>query len=94
MFDVFKNILKADRSYMRGDYSMEGWMFINYLSLLYYYKIYHYLIEKDLLSKYSPCDVLLYLSKYRKAKISTHWINLEIPKQTRKLIEIFSIPIT
>ena len=94
MFDTFKNTLEADRTYMRNDYSMEGWMFINYLSLLYYYKIYHHLIEKDLLSKYSPLDVLFYLSKYRKVKVSTHWIDLETPKQTRLLMETFSLPIT
>jgi len=94
MFDTFKNTLEADRTYMRNDYSMEGWMFINYLSLLYYYKIYHRLIEKDLLSKYSPLDVLFYLSKYRKVKVSTHWIDLEIPKQTRLLMEALSLPIT
>ena len=94
MFDSFKNVLDADRSYMQNDYSMEGWMFINYLSLVYYYKIYHNLIKRELLSRYSPLDVLLYLSKYRKVKISANWIDLEIPKQTRKLMEKLNLPIT
>ena len=79
---------------MRSDKSLEGWMFINYLSLTYYYKIYQRLIEKDLLSRYSPSDVLLYLSKYRKVKVSTHWIDLEIPKQTRQLVETLGLHIT
>jgi len=94
MFDTFKNTLLADKSYMRSDKSLEGWMFINYLSLTYYYKIYQRLIEKDLLSRYSPPDVLLYLSKYRRVKVSTHWIDLEIPKQTRQLIETLGLHIT
>jgi len=94
MFDSFKNILEADKTYMRSDYSMEGWMFINYLSLVYYYKIYHNLIKRELLSRYSPLDVLLYLSKYRKVKISANWIGLEIPKQTRKLMDKLNLPIT
>jgi len=94
MFDTFKNVLKADRSYMRSDYSLEGWIFINYLSLLYYYKIYKRLVEKELLGDFSVLDVLLYLSKYRKVKISTHWVDLEIPKQTRKLIESLGLHIT
>ena len=93
-FDTFKNILKADRTYMRTDASMESWMFINYLALIYHYKIYHLLIQHDLLSKYSPSDVLLYLSKYRKVKVSSHWLSLEIPKQTRKLMEKINLPIT
>lgn len=94
LIDTFKNTLKADKTYMRSDYSFEGWMFINYLSLVYYYKVYQQLLEKDLLSRYSPSDVLLYLSKYRRVKVSTHWVDLEIPKQTRKLIEILGLHIT
>jgi len=94
LFDTFKNILRADRSYMRTDHSMESWMFINYIALTYYYKIYHLLLENDLLSKYSPSDVVLYLSKYRKVKISNEWIEIEIPKKTRNLIEKLHLPIT
>ena len=40
MFDVFKNVLQADGAYMRDDYHMEGWMFINFLALVFYYKTY------------------------------------------------------
>ncbi|HRR95846.1 MAG TPA: hypothetical protein P5150_03835 [Candidatus Ratteibacteria bacterium] len=42
----------------------------------------------------SCSDVLLYLSKYRKVKIPTHWLDLEIPKQTKKLIENLDLHIT
>ena len=37
-FDAFKNTLEADRSYMKNDQAMEGWMFMNYLALLAYPK--------------------------------------------------------
>lgn len=93
MFDTFKNTLKADRSYMRGNYSMEEWMLL-VISLVYYYKIYQRLVEKNILSEYTPSDLLLLLSKYRKTKFSTHWISLEIPKKTRKLIQRLSLHIT
>ncbi|MCM8810265.1 MAG: hypothetical protein NC917_01270 [Candidatus Omnitrophica bacterium] len=78
---------------MRSDYSLEGWCFVNFLSLLYYYKIYRKLSEKELLGKYSVVDVLLYLSRYRKVKIATHWLTPEIPKQTRNLIESLGLHI-
>lgn len=94
MFDTFKNVLNADRTYMRTDKSMEGWMFINYLALIYYYRIYNFLLKNNLLKKYSPSDVLLSLSKIRKVKINKKWITLEIPKQARKLLEKINIPIT
>ena len=94
LFDTLKNILMADKSYMRSSYSMECWMFINYLALVYYYKIYHLLLEKGLLRKYTPQDVVLYLSRYRRVKISKEWIEVEIPKKTRDLIEKLNLPIT
>ena len=94
LFDKLKNILMANRSYMRSSYAMEWWMFINYLALVYYYKIYHLLLEKGLLRKYSPQDVVLYLSRYRRVKISKEWIEVEIPKKTRDSIEKLNLPIS
>ena len=40
LFDTFKNLLHADRSYMRDETHLQGWMFVNFVSLLLYYKIY------------------------------------------------------
>ncbi len=53
-----------------------------------------FLIEQEFLSKYSVSDVLLYLSKLRKVKVATHWMELEIPRQTKRLIEKMHLPIT
>ncbi len=39
MFDTFKNVMNADRTYISDDYQMEGWMFINFIFLIFYYKI-------------------------------------------------------
>lgn len=94
LFDTFKNILNADRTYMHDDYTLEGWMFINYLSLVYYYKIYQQLTEKKLLDKYSVSDILFLLSKFRKAKIANDWQNLELPKQTKTILKQLNLPIT
>lgn len=94
VIDTFKNTLKADRTYMRDDQQMEGWMFVNFISLLFYYKIYGLLIQKELLRKYSPKDVLMHLSKIHKLKIKDKWITSEIPKKSRKIIEKLDMPIT
>jgi len=94
MFDVFKNILDADRTYMRDDHQMEGWMFINFLSLVYYYRLYKLLSDNDLLKKYSPKDVLIHLSRVKKLKVQKEWITSEIPKKTRLINEKLKIHIT
>lgn len=94
MFDTFKNVLNADRTYMRDDYQMEGWMFINFIALVFYYRLYRLLVDNSLLKKYSPNDVLIHLSRIYKLKIQDEWITSEIPKKTRNILEKLNIPIT
>ena len=94
MFDAFKNVLQADRAYMRDDYQMEGWMFINFLALVFYYKTYGLLSDNDLLKRYSPKDVLIHLSRIHKLKVQDQWVTSEIPKKTRDILEKLNLPIT
>lgn len=93
LFDTFKNLLHADRSYMRDEAHLQGWMFVNFVSLLLYYKIYELLINKDLLANCSPKDVILHLSRIYKLKIEGKWILSEIPKKSRKIIEKLDITV-
>ena len=93
VFDAFKNILDADRTYMRGDWEMETWFFVNYLALLYYYRIYQILQEKELLKKYSPKDFLLYLSQVKKIRVKNEWKIAEIPKKVQTVLDKFDKPI-
>ena len=93
-FDTFKNTLHADRSYMRSDVSMQGWMFINFVALLLYYRVYDLLFRKKMLKKYSPKDVLLHLSLISKMKIGDRWVLSEIPKQSRTLMEKLGIEVS
>jgi transposase len=86
MFDVMKNLLNADRTYMQNGYSLEGWMFVNYIALQWYYKTYQLMIDKKLLSKYSPGDLLKYLSEIKKVKINDTWKISEITSKTQKLL--------
>ena len=94
MFDALKNILEADRTYMRDEEAMEGWFFINHLALVWYYQIYNLLLSKELLYKYSPADLLLRLAEVRKVNINGKWITSEIIKSTETLLMKLDIPIT
>lgn len=94
LYDTFKNLLHADRTYMRDDYQMEGWMFVNFLAMMLYYRLYNELVGRDMLSKYSPKDVLEHLARVQKLKIGDEWVTTEIPKKSRAVIERLKIPIT
>ncbi|MEM3289964.1 MAG: hypothetical protein QW046_00345 [Candidatus Micrarchaeaceae archaeon] len=65
-YDTSKNTLDADRSYIRDYSAMQGWMFVNFIAMLLHYT----LRKKDLLRKYTPKDVLDYLRRVNKFKIS------------------------
>ena len=78
---------------MRSDVSMQGWMFINFVALLLYYRVYDLLFRKKMLKKYSPKDVLLHLSLISKMKIGDRWVLSEIPKQSRTLMEKLGIEV-
>ena len=93
-FDAFKNTLQADRSYMQNDQSLEGWMFINYLALLAYWRILKLLVSKELLSKVSIKDLLIHLSYIKKIRINGEWHQAEITNKTKKLFAKLGYAIT
>jgi transposase len=94
VIDTFKNTLQADRTYMRDDESMEGWLFINFLALQMHYQIYNKLREENLLAKYSPKDVLMHLARLHKIKIQEEWRTSETPRKTKEIIQKLKTRIT
>ena len=94
MIDVFKNILDADRSYMRDKHHLEGWVFLNHIALMFYYRIYKELIEQKMLNRYAPVEILEYLDRVHKIKINDEWKTAEIPKVTKKILNKIKLPIT
>ena len=62
-------------------------MFVNFIALMMHYRIYNILRKKDLLSRYSPRDVIERLERVRKLKVGDEWKTSEIPKKSRKIIE-------
>lgn len=94
MIDVFKNIFNADKTYMQDDDAIEGWMFINFLVMLWYYKILHQIKAQKLNDKYSPKDIITFLIDIKKVKINGKWHEDNITKKNKYLLEKLNIPIT
>lgn len=94
MIDTLKNVVEADRSYMQDEQALEGWMFINYIALHWYYKLFHMLIKNKLNKMYSPADFLKILTEVRKVKINESWHNAEITRKTADLIGKIGVHIT
>ncbi|MFH1669588.1 MAG: transposase [Candidatus Woesearchaeota archaeon] len=93
-FDIWKNNLESDKTYMRSNEHIRGYFFITFLSLHLYCQIINYLREKELLNKYSVQDILLLLSKIYSVRLDNKEITAEIPKRTRTLLTKLELPIT
>ena len=85
MFDSYKNYLDADVSYMQNRYVLEGWLFANFIAMMAYYKLYVRLKQAELLTKYSPKDIIELAKAICKIKIRGEWHIAEITERTKKL---------
>lgn len=94
LFDAYKNLLEADRSYMHSDHAFEAWSFINHISVMLYYKVFNLIKAKDKTNNLSPKDLLLKLSKVTKLRIKDKWLTSEINKKSYKLFTDLEISIT
>jgi len=85
-FNVYKNDLEADRSYLRDDHMMFTYMFLNLLSLYLHFQILN-MID----GKYSVRDVLLILSRIKMYSMEKGEIMSEIPKKAKDLVSDMKI---
>ncbi|AGO60045.1 transposase IS4 family [Ferroplasma acidiphilum] len=85
-FNVYKNDLEADRSYIRDDHMLSAYMFLNLLSLYLHFQVLN-MID----GKYSVKDVLLILSRIKIYNTGKTEMVSEIPKKAKELISKLGI---
>lgn len=94
VFDAYKNLLEADRSYMQPDASINAWMFINHLSVMLYYKLLNLIKSKDMISQISPRDVLIMLQRINKVRINQEWYLGEINSRSASILAKLGLTVT
>lgn len=93
MFDGYKNILKADRTYMQNEDALEGFIFVNHIALQWYYMIYKLLKENKLLKKYSVTDFIKLLMEIKKVRVNETWLDEPSINRISTLLESLNISI-
>ena len=100
-FDHLKNTLDASKSHMQREESLNGWMFINHLSMQVIYKLYATLKNtklnktQTLNHKYSINDTIEYLKSIRKIQYSPNdFVIAEINKSTKTILQKMKISVT
>jgi transposase len=94
LFDGMKNILDSDHTYMQNEQTLQGWMFINHLTLQWYQHLYIQLKNKHLIKKISVNDYIQTLTDVKKIRINDQWHFNEFTAQTQKLMAKLGIKLT
>ena len=85
-FNVYKNDLEADRSYLGDNHMIFTYMFLNLLSLYL-----HFRILSMIDGKYSVRDVLLILSRIKMYRMEKSEIMSEVTKKAKDLVSDLKI---
>lgn len=100
-FDHFKNTIGASCSHMQREESLEGWMFINHISMQVIYKLFGILKTTPLNSKqmlihrYSINDAVEHLKSIKQIRFApAESVISEMNKSTRTLLKQMKISIT
>jgi transposase len=91
MFDSYKTFLRADIMYMRNRHVLEGWLFVNFLAMLGYYKLYDRLRKADLILKESPKDNIELAKTIYQVRIHGEWNRSEIAQRIGKVFKKLGI---
>ena len=87
LFDGMKNVMEADHTYMQDEQTLEGWMFINHITLQWYQQLYIELKAQSLLKRYSVNDYIQQLTDLKKIKINDEWYFNEITRASSRMLE-------
>jgi len=100
-FDHFKNTIEASCSHMQRTESLNGWMFINHISMQIIYKLFQTLKatplnkKQKLIHRYSINDTIEHLKTIRKIQFTPdEFVVSEINKSTKILLKQMKISIT
>jgi transposase len=91
MFDAYKNFLAADKTYMQNRFVLEGWLFVNFLAMVAYHGLFDRLRNAELLSKYSPKDIIETAKTIYQIRIRGDWHRSEITTKMKKIFKKIKI---
>jgi hypothetical protein len=100
-FDHFKNTINASCSHMQRSESLNGWMFVNHISMQVIYRLFQILKTTPLNKKqmlihhYSINDAIEHLMTIKKIKFNPgEFVTSEVNKTTKTLLKQMKISIT
>ncbi len=87
MYDIYHGYFKIDKSFIRNQYQLEEWLFINFIAMKLYYRLYQKLLEKGLLKDYSVEDIITFLKEVKIYHTTKSW---NIENFQKKYLDLFN----
>jgi hypothetical protein len=72
---------------------LEGWLLVNFIAMLAYYRLFDRLRSAELLAKFSPKDVIEFSKSIYQTRSRGTWIRSEISAKTKKILKKIDIGI-
>ena len=87
---AYKHVLDDTASWMQDEKAYQGWLFLNHISLMLYYRLFNPIKEKGLVSRYAVEDVVAMMKRVRIQNVNHQWNLLTGTKvEHQKLKEIY-----
>jgi hypothetical protein len=93
MFNGFKNILQARKTYRQNEDALEGYMLVNHIALQWYI-ICNMLKSNDQLKKYAVNDSVTHLKEIKNVKTNGQWHKAPIIKSSLTMLSKMKISVT
>jgi transposase len=92
IFDILKDEIDGDRLRIHNKYTMDGRLFLKFITLILYSEISKIMSSKNLFKKYSLREMLKELAKLKITRIKDYKpIISELSKKQRLIFEAFGI---
>ena len=87
---AYKHVLDNTASWMQDEKAYQGWLFLNHISLMLYYRLFNPIKQKGLVSRYSVEDIIAMMKRVKIQCVNNQWNLLTGTKvETQKLKEIY-----
>lgn len=91
MISTLKTVVNADRTYMQDEIALEGWMFINFIALLWHYLLRNHIEDCDMLKKLSSAYLCDTFTGVNVLKIGDEWKLASITANDQRVLKKLNI---
>jgi transposase len=81
VYGTLKNPLDTDTPYLSEEHQLEGWMFVNFLAIMLWYRLLQNLKKAELHGRYSTENILKTMLEIRQLKIGKQWKLATVPEK-------------